>query len=275
MTNTYGYNRKTIEEDEAILAAVRRHHDAVAAKGYIVIFTALVGSQNYDLDNEKSDIDTFSFVYPPLGDIALAKEPYAGMFELDDGHCEVKDVRIALHLLRKTSPNSIEYFASKYKIYNPIFAPILKEYLDDNTKLWHMIHCNYNHMLYAISGMAHQLTKRNMPAGKAFAHALRLDDMYYHFMNSPNAQAVIELRMGGDRELALSAKYNTDPKLDNDYIEECHSFAVKLDYNRENFKLTDEQAHIQQYGLALIDSLQWKLFKKYLMETNNQWDNQT
>lgn len=29
MTNTYGYNRKTPEEDAAIFAAVRRHHDAL------------------------------------------------------------------------------------------------------------------------------------------------------------------------------------------------------------------------------------------------------
>ena len=93
MTNTYGYNRKTREEDEAILAAVKRHHEAVAAKGFLVIMTSLVGSQNYDLDHEHSDIDTFSLVYPPLSDLALAKEPYVGMFEVADGHCEIKDIR--------------------------------------------------------------------------------------------------------------------------------------------------------------------------------------
>ena len=184
MTNVYGYNRKTKEEDEAILAAVKRHHDVVAAKGYMVVITSLVGSQNYDLDHENSDIDTFSLVYPTLNDIAKAKEPYAGMFELKDGHCEVKDIRLALNLLRKTSPNSVEYFTSKYKIYNPIFESILKDYLDDNNKLWNMIHCNYSHMLYAMAGMAHQLTKRNMPAGKRYSHALRLYSMSDIFLDS-------------------------------------------------------------------------------------------
>ena len=38
------------------------------------------------------------------------------------------------------------------------------------------------------------------------------------------------------------------------------------------FFLTKEYAQIQQYGLSLIDSLQWKLFKQYLMETNEQWN---
>ena len=93
MTNTYGYNRKSREEDEEIFKAVKRHHNAVAAKGYLVVMTSLVGSQNYDLDNDNSDIDTFSFIYPPLSDLSLAREPYAGMFELKDGHCEVKDIK--------------------------------------------------------------------------------------------------------------------------------------------------------------------------------------
>lgn len=268
MTNTYGYNRKTLEEDEAVMAAVRRHHNAVANKGYLVVMTSLVGSQNYDLDHEGSDIDTFSLVFPPLNDLAQAKEPYAGMFEFEDGHCEVKDMRLALNLLKKTSPNSVEYFTSKYKVYNPLFEDVLKEYLDDNAKLWHMVHCNYEHMLYAMAGMAHQLTKRNMPAGKRFAHALRLDDMYYHFMNSPNASAVLELRMGSDRELALSAKLNTDETKDAEYDEQTEQLAARMDRYKEAFVKDKTVELVEEKGMALVNSFQWKLFKKYLMETN-------
>ena len=76
MTNTYGYNRKTLEEDERIIAAVWRHHNAVAHKGYLVVMTSLVGSQNYDLDHENSDIDTFSLVYPPLQDLQPEACPF-------------------------------------------------------------------------------------------------------------------------------------------------------------------------------------------------------
>ena len=267
MTNIYGYNRKTFEEDEAILAAVKRHHDAVTARGYFVVFTALVGSQNYDLDDKYSDIDTFSFIFPPLSDLALAKEPYACMFELEDGHCEIKDIRLAFKLLRKASPNSTEYFTSKYKIYNPIFEPLLKYYLNDNTKLWSMVHCNYYHMICSMTGMAHQLTKRNMPAGKRFSHALRLDNMYYHFMNSLNANAILDMRIGGDRDLALDAKRNNSEN-EEKYNEQCESIAQQLDSYKQAFVLTEEQERTQQYGLSLIDSLQWKLFKKYLEEVN-------
>ena len=270
MTNTYGYNRKTIEEDTAILEAVKRHHDAVAAKGHLVVFTVLIGSQNYDLDDEKSDIDTYSFIFPPISDLAKAEEPKAGCFFTDDGMCNYKDIRIALNLLRKASPNSVEYFTSKYKIYNPIFEPIVREYLDDNTRLWNMIHCNYSHMIYSMAGMAQQLLKRNMLAGKRYSHALRLMDMHYHFFNSYNAQAVIEMRMGGDVELALAAKRNTDDTKNDMYEEECQQIAGWLNNYKDGFTITEEQKRIEQYGIALIGSFQWKLFKQYIMETNKE-----
>lgn len=266
MTNTYGYNRKTKEEDEAIFAAVRRHHDAVAARGYLVVMTSLVGSQNYDLDDELSDIDTYSLIYPPIWDIADAKEPYSGMFELKDGHCNIKDIRTALNLLRKTSPNSVEYFTSKYKIYNPVFESALRAYLDNNDRLYYMIHCNYLHMLSSIAGMARQMAKRNMSSGRRYCHALRMDNMMYHYLNSHNAGAVLDMRMGGDRDLAMIVKRDMDIEHGIEYEIQCEQIANKLTNIKDSFVLTDEQYRTQQIGESLINSFQWRLFKKYLEE---------
>ena len=268
MTNHYGYNRKTKKEDEAIMRAVKYHHDMIASKGYLVVMTSLVGSQNYDLDDKISDIDTYSLIFPPLTDLANAREPKAGLVIVEDGHCDFKDIRCAIGLLRKASPNSVEYFASKYKYYNPIFAPILHDYLDDNAKLWNMIHCNYTHMLDAISGMAYQMSKRNMTPGRRLCHAIRMNDMWYHYMNSTNAQAVLELRNGGNRDLAMIVKRDISNLHDADYNDECLHISNQLDKIKKEFVLTEEQKRIQQTGMALIDSFQWKLFKKYLEETN-------
>ena len=268
MTNVYGYNRKTLEEDSYIMEAVRKHHEIVESHGFVVVMTSLIGSQNYDLDTKTSDIDTYSLILPSLSDLYKAEPAKAGIIFTKDGHCNYKDVRVALNLLYKTSPNSVEIFTSKYKVYNPIFASILDKYIDDNTKLWDMIHCNYKHMLYAMAGMAHQLTKRNMPPGKCFSHALRLDDMYYHFMNSVNANAIIDMRPGGDRDLALIAKEDTNPDNNEKYLKECKEIAGWLDNIKNNFKLTKEQEETQKRGSELIDNFQSELFKKYLEEVN-------
>lgn len=266
MINIYGYNRKTKEEDDAILAAVKHHHDAVAAKGYLVVMTSLVGSQNYDLDDALSDIDTYSLVYPPIWDIASAKEPYSGLFSLKDGHCNIKDIRLAFNLLRKTSPNSVEYFTSKYKIYNPIFESILKSYLDNNDRLYYMIHCNYKHMLDAMAGMAQQMSKRNMTPGRRYCHTIRMDNMMYHYLNSSNASAILDLRTGGDRDLALIVKRDFNTEHNIEYENQCKQIADKLTNIKDNFVITDKQYRDQQVGESLINSFEWMLFKKYLEE---------
>lgn len=272
MINHYGYNRKTKKEDEAIMCAVKYHHDMIASKGYLVVMTSLVGSQNYDLDDALSDIDTFSLIFPPLADLANVKDTKAGIVFVEDGHCDFKDIRCALNLLRKASPNSVEYFTSKYKVYNPIFEPILHSYLDDNAKLWNMIHCNYSHMLNSVAGMAYQMSKRNMTPGRRLCHAIRMNDMWYHYMNSTNAKSVLELRTGGNRDLAMIVKRDVSGLHDRDYNDECANISNQLDLIKKNFVLTEEQERIQQTGLALIDSLQWKLFKKYLEETSKEWN---
>ena len=266
MVNTYGYNRKTKAEDKKILAAVQRHHNIVASRGFYVVMTSLVGSQNYDLDHKGSDIDTYSFILPSAEEFANAEPTKVGMIEAKDGHCNYKDIRDALNLLKKASPNSVEYFTSKYKVYNPVFESLLKEYLDDNRKLWDMVHCNYNHMIGAISGMTCQLLMRNMPAGKRYSHALRMDNMYYHFLNSYNASAVLDMKMGGDRDLALEAKCDKNTAHDQDYNDRCEKIAEILETRVDNFTITDEQREIENRGNKLIKELQLRLFKQYLME---------
>ena len=253
---------------QEIMQAVQRHHEIVESKGYHVVMTSLVGSQNYNLDTENSDIDTYSFILPSFEDLARGEPEKAGLIFADDGHCNFKDIRFALNLLKKASPNSVEYFASKYKVYNPLYKDVLEPYLEYEPNLWCMIHCNYGHMLGAIAGMARQLTKRNMPAGKRFSHALRLDDMVYNFFNSENEVApILELRPGGDRDLALQAKLDTNPANDNYYNIECEAIANKLAEFANNWTTNQFYESDERDGMELINELQEELFKKYLMET--------
>lgn len=280
MVNSYCYNRKTLQEDEAILSAVRLHHKKVKAElkklGIdFIVMTSLVGSQNYDLDDKDSDIDTFTFFFPKIDDLMLAAEPRTYEYEMPDGMCYVKDIRTAFNLLKKTSPNSVEYFASKYKIYEDSFKDILEHYLNDNTYLYPMVHCNYKHMLMAIAGMAHQLTKRNMPSGKRYAHSLRLMDMRYHFIESLNATSILEMRPGGDVELALKIKRDTDESNFHLYEEQAAQIAGGLRIYSDNYEVTPQQKEIEVTGKLLIYSAQEDLFKRYitlnkdtLMETN-------
>ena len=247
-----------------IMSAVKHHHGLVEDKGFEVVMTVLIGSQNYKLDTENSDIDTFSFILPSVTDLAVAAVPKSGEFEVEDGKCMYKDIRLALNLLKKTSPNSVECFLGKYRYYNPVYAGILEKYLDNETILNYMIHCNYSHMLYAMAGMAHhQLTKRNMPAGKRYSHALRLYSMSDTFLDSIQSDYLLEL-LPRDYQEAFDAKSDVTGELNAYYNQMCDCIAELLDKRRNCFEMTEYKREIERKGLDFIESLQKELMHYYI-----------
>lgn len=248
-----------------LMNAVLRHHKMVEDKGFECVMTVLIGSQNYKLDVEESDVDTFTFVLPSFDDLAYGRDPVAGEFDAGDGKCMYKDMRIALNLLKKTSPNSVECFLGKYKVYNPTYKDVLTYYLDDEMTVNKMVHCNYQHMLYAMAGMAHQLVKRNMPAGKRYAHALRLNSMVETFVDSLDARTLLEL-LPRDYATAAAAKRDVSGVFDKYYDDGCELVAEKLDTYRNQFKMTEYKKQVELEGLRLIEELQHSLMAVYLKE---------
>ena len=250
---------------EDLLSKVKQHHCIVEDRlpQYSLVMTVLIGSNNYHLDTPESDIDTFTFVLPSAEDLAFAAAPKSGEFEVEDGKCMYKDIRLALNLLKKTSPNSVECFLGKYRYYNPVYTDILEKYLDNETILNYMIHCNYSHMLYAMAGMAHQLTKRNMPAGKRYSHALRLYSMSDTFLDSIQTDYLLEL-LPRDYQEAFDAKRDVTGELDAYYNQMCDCIAELLDKRRNCFEMTEYKHEIERKGLDFIESLQKELMHYYI-----------
>lgn len=244
-----------------IMSAVQHHHECVENLGYVVVMTSLIGSQNYGLDDEHSDIDTFSLIMPTFEDLALAREPKSSEFEVEDGKCMYKDIRLALNLLKKASPNSIEIFTSYFIYINPQYRNLINSYLKE-TSLNMMIHCNYSHMLYACAGMTHQLTKRNMPAGKRYSHAMRLEELVSKYCDYTVPTSHL-LKMTNTEE-ALAAKRNTLGRSDEWYNKRCEDIALYLDIFKNNFELGEKERNIEKFGNNLIINLQYELMTEYL-----------
>ena len=246
-----------------IMQAVKAHHDFIKTRGHEVVMTVLIGSQNYKLDNDNSDYDTFTFILPSERDLYLGLDPISGEVEVADGKCMYKDIRLALNLLKKTSPNSLECFVSKYRYYEPKYASILTKYLDNENTLNKMVHCNYEHMLYAMAGMAHQLTKRNMPAGKRYSHALRLYSMSDVFLDGVQTNYLLEL-LPRDYQEAFDAKRDITGELDAYYNQMCEHISELLDKRRDCFKMTEYKQAVEAEGLKLIEEMQQELMHYYI-----------
>lgn len=186
------------EREQKIQDSLTIHHYAVA-KDYDAVMTVLIGSQNYGLDTEKSDFDTFTFVLPTLRDIATLRDPISTTREDDLGHINIKDIRLALNLLKKTSPNSVECFASTNRIIDAGYYDLIMQLLSNPYNL----RCDTRHMMMAIGGMAHQLSKRNMAPGKRLSHMLRMHCMIHNYFRIESDLLSLTEE---ERKLALQAK---------------------------------------------------------------------
>jgi hypothetical protein len=118
-------------------------------------------------------------------------------------------------------------------------------------------------MLYAMAGMAHQLTKRNMPAGKRYSHALRLYSMSENFLNYTHSLKLLQL-LPRDYQEALHAKHDNIKSHDAYYNDGCASLASLLDANKAKFNKTSAQHMIEVEGLKLIEEMQHELMHYYI-----------
>lgn len=106
---------------ENILDRVQEHKKYVE-KEYgkeNLFFTALQGSQNYNLDDDFSDIDTKSLLLPTLDSFIYArKEPSYTLILPNNEHADVKDFRDMFDIFRKQNINFVEILFSPYACVN-------------------------------------------------------------------------------------------------------------------------------------------------------------
>ena len=92
------------------------HYQEVKQR-YNVIFYSLKGSQNYGLDTESSDVDSYFVVMPKMEDLALSRPPISTSLLIDaekNEYAEIKDVRVFFKDLRDAKPTALEVVFSDW-----------------------------------------------------------------------------------------------------------------------------------------------------------------
>jgi len=146
---------------EDILARVKEHYDYLIAANYDVVFTALQGSQNYELDEYTSeywsDIDTKSIILPCLDDFIMARAPVSAVKILDnEEHAEIKDIRIMFEMFKKENISYIELLYSDYIIFNPKYEKMIKPIFQHRDQI---VAAHPAQFLKCIAGMAYEKNK--------------------------------------------------------------------------------------------------------------------
>lgn len=82
--------------------------------GYKRAFTVLIGSQNYGLSDENSDVDTYSFVIPNFNKLVFDEERYSNQLNYNDEHATIKDCRAFANPKFIASVSNLEMLFTEY-----------------------------------------------------------------------------------------------------------------------------------------------------------------
>lgn len=102
-------------ERKIIFQELSNYKKILEEKGYNVIYIGLYGSQNYNLDDELSDIDVKAIILPTLHDIIFRKVT-STTIECEKGNIDVKDLLTFYDVIKKGNFSYIESIQTEYSI---------------------------------------------------------------------------------------------------------------------------------------------------------------
>lgn len=198
---------------------VQNHYDKLVELGYNVVGVFLYGSQNYELDYEKSDVDTKAIVLPTLNDIVLNRQPVSTTIDMGNSClCNVKDVRKMFECFKKQNINFIELLFTQYYVLNPIYEELYMPMLDNAEIIskynnYASINCMSGMALEKYNALTHPypsiMDKIEMYGcdPKQLHHILRLKDFIVRYCNGEDYRAIL-IPKNKEELLDIKANYH-------------------------------------------------------------------
>ena len=114
-------------EKQQIFKELSNYKKILEEKGYNVIYVGLYGSQNYNLDDEESDIDVKAIILPSLHDIIFRKVT-STTIECEKGNIDVKDLLTFYEVIKKGNFSYIEAIQTEYSIGDKYIKELFKQF---------------------------------------------------------------------------------------------------------------------------------------------------
>lgn len=197
---------------------IKKHLAVVQEKyGDRVVFISAVGSMNYGLFTETSDVDTKAVILPTYAEIVL-KKPESVTLQIDDEQCSVKDLRVYINELKKQGINVLETLVTNYYLVNGKFLnqiELLRSWAEE------ISHYDENKFLSSTIGTACSYAKRWNIAYKNYLETdddanldykaayniVRLHNTIHAYIQGRKFKDAINCGTSLDRDFLLRIKY--------------------------------------------------------------------
>lgn len=249
---------------------LKEHYEYVKDK-YDVIYLALQGSQNYELDmyddEYKSDIDTKAIILPSFEDIVYNRKPISKTIVLENNeHIDVKDIRVMFETFKKQNVNYIEILFSKYGIIKSEYADLIGLLLMNKENIAHL---NYNQALRCMAGMSMEKLKalqhpyptiidkikKHGYDPKQLHHILRMNDFIKKYVTKKSYKDCL---IPDNKEYLIQIKKGILPE--NEAVE----LAIKTDQETKEIKekYLKEQDEVNKKAVETLDFVKLEILKR-------------
>lgn len=227
-------------EKKEIFKTLSHYKDVMEEKGYTVLYIGLYGSQNYNLDDEQSDIDCKAIILPTLHDIIFRKTT-SKVIECENGSIDVKDLITFYNVIKKGNFSYIEAIDTEYSIGDKYLKELFKQIRPNLKSFLGAMYEKRKALTHEYPSKHEEFEKWGFDP-KQYHHIIRLSHMLQHINNS-FSYMVYDDYLGKDM---IEIKRNTIGytkqfvEKDSDEIIERSKKMIPEDYKYEEVDLSDE-----------------------------------
>lgn len=234
---------------EEIFKELSNYKKILEEKGYNVIYIGLYGSQNYNLDDEESDIDVKAIIMPSLHDIIFRKVTSTTV-ECENGNIDVKDLLTFYDVIKKGNFSYIEAIQTEYSIGDKYIKNLFSQFEVNKKSMLGAMYEKRKALTHEYPSKKEEFEKWGFDP-KQHHHILRLYDLLsYNLIYNTNASYLIYDDKDPRRQELIDYKRNKN-NIAKSIIEEDSDNIINearelIDYNY-NYEVLNIDNEINKY----------------------------
>lgn len=229
---------------ENIFRELSHYKKVLEDKDYKVIYIGLYGSQNYNVDDELSDIDAKAIVLPTLHDIIFRKVT-SKVIECENGSIDIKDLITFYDVIKKGNFSYIESIDTEYSIGDKYIKNLFSQFRPNLKSILGAMHEKRKALTHEYPSKQEEFEKWGFDP-KQYHHIVRLYDLLKYGRGNSFLGYLDKL----EKEYMINIKRNKDNLLKDYVIEqsdeliECAKKFIPENYKYEPINIDEE---INQY----------------------------
>jgi len=243
-------------EKSKVFKEISNYKKLLEDKGYKVVYIGLYGSQNYNLDDELSDIDCKAIILPSLHDIIFRKTT-SKVIKFENGEVDVKDLITFYDVIRKGNFSYIEAIDTEYSIGDKYIKELFKQIRPNFKSILGAMYEKRKALTHEYPSKKEEFEKWGFDP-KQHHHIVRLHDLImYNILYNKHVSYLKYENNDMQRNILLNYKRNKN-NISKTIIEESSDSEIEhakqllpIDYKYEPVDLSEEVSDYLEKHLTL------------------------